>query len=257
MKDMLHIACRAAYAGGAILRHYFSRELAIQEKAGTDFLTEADLAAEETILAILPRADAKIGVISEEYGSSHTDAAYTWVIDPLDGTHNFVTGIPHFAISIALRHKDTVELGVVYQPIADILWHAQRGEGAYRNEFALVGQPPARPYTTVAYIQGHAAPKAATSVLPAIQKSFGRVFTNWTPALDWCLLADGRLDALISMDSEQEDQLAGMFIAQEAGRNVTDFQGEAYIPGMSRLIASQDPKIHARLQQLLAAVQDY
>ncbi len=137
MQEAMIAACRAARAGGAILRSYFGRPLAIQEKQGADIVTEADLAAEETICAVLRASHPDFGIFSEEQGLVEGEAEYLWIVDPLDGTNNFVVGIPQFGVSVALTHKQETVLGVVYHPVTDVLWRASRGRGAWRNDVVL------------------------------------------------------------------------------------------------------------------------
>src|SRR5581483_4845232 len=99
LADALETARRAAIAGGAVVRRYFGRRVKAIEKRGSDLVTEVDLAAEETIVALLRAAHPEFGVLSEEGGASDADSPYTWVVDPLDGTNNFVAGIPQVGVS--------------------------------------------------------------------------------------------------------------------------------------------------------------
>jgi myo-inositol-1(or 4)-monophosphatase len=257
MQEAMITACRAARAGGAILRNYFGRPLAIQEKQGADIVTEADLAAEETICAVLRASHPDFGIFSEEQGLAEGEAEYLWVVDPLDGTNNFVVGIPQFGVSIALLYKQETVLGVVYHPMTDVLWRASRGGGAWRNDVALSVAPPPSDlrHAVIASIQGYLALDALSNAIRGVlQGRVKRVLTNWAPALDWCLLAEGSIAALVSLDSEREDQLAGTCIAQEAGALVTDFLGSPYASPMTRLLAAGHPALHAALVPLLANV---
>lgn len=173
-------------------------------------VTEADLAAEETICTLLRARHPDFGIFSEEQGPETRETEYTWIVDPLDGTNNFVIGIPQFSVFIALTHRQETLLGVVYQPLTDTLWRAVRGQGAWCNDTplttnALADLPPA----VFAFIQGYqASVDLARSILQLLQGHAKRVVTNWAPSLDWCLLAQGRLAAVVSLDSEREDQLA-------------------------------------------------
>jgi len=254
MQDELTTAIYAARAGGAIIRSLFGQDLAAREKRGADLVTEADQAAEATILAVLRAAYPDVGIISEECGSLPGTAGYTWVVDPLDGTNNFVAGIPQVGVSIALVRGEEAVLGVVYQPMADVLWQARRGEGARRNGRPITAAIRQDDLTraTVAYVQGYLASDArALAVQRALYGRVKRVLTNWAAALDWCLLAEGRIAAVVSLESEHEDQVAGTLIAQEAGARVTDLDSQPYAPGMTRLLACGNDHIHAALSHLL------
>ncbi len=159
MRDELPTAIYAARAGGAIIRSLFGQDLAAREKRGADLVTEADQAAEATILAVLRAAYPDVGIISEECGSLPGTAGDTWVVDPLDGTNNFVAGIPQVGVTIALVRGKEAVLGVVYQPMADVLWQARRGEGARRNGRPIAAAMRQDDLTraTVAYVQGYLA----------------------------------------------------------------------------------------------------
>jgi len=231
MRDELTTATYAARAGGAIIRSLFGQDLAAREKRGAD-----------------------LGIISEECGALPGTAGYTWVVDPLDGTNNVVAGIPQVGVSIALLPSEEAVLDVTYQPMADVLWQARRGEGARRNghPIAVATRQDDLGRATVAYVQGYLADDAlGPAVQRALHGGVKRVLTNWAAALDWCLLAEGRIAAVVSLDSEREDQVAGTLIAQEAGARVTDVTGQPYAPGMTRLLACGNDQIHAALSRLL------
>jgi len=259
MEDLtptLETARRAARAGGAILRSYFGQVLKVQEKRDADLLTEADSAAEATILAVLQTDRPEFGVVSEERGTVSGTAAYTWLVDPLDGTNNFVVGIPQVGVSIALLRGDEPVLAVVYQPMVEVLWEAQRGAGAQRNGITFRVASAGNPLrTVVAYVQGYSVgDELAVNVSDALRGRTKRILTNWAPALDWCLLAEGKIDALVSLDSEREDQLAGTLIAQEAGVHVTGLSGEPYGPQATRILAAGDSVVHDTMRRLLVGV---
>ncbi len=256
MQEAMITACRAARAGGAILRSYFGQPLTVQEKQGADIVTEADLAAEETICAVLRASHPAFSIFSEEQGLVGRETEYTWVVDPLDGTNNFVLGIPQFDVSIALTHQQETLLGVVYQPMTDTLWRASRGQGAWRNNTVLtVNATSDLQRAVIASVQGYQAPAdLSQAIRHMLQNRVKRMLTNWAPALDWCLLAEGSLAALVSLDSEREDQLAGTCIAQEAGVLVTDLTGAPYTSAMTRLLATGHPTLHTTLVHFLSDV---
>jgi myo-inositol-1(or 4)-monophosphatase len=245
----LEAARRAARAGGAILRSYFGRRIPAREKRGDDLLTEADLAAEATIVAVLRAATPEIAVVSEESGGEITEHGLSWLIDPLDGTNNFVVDMPQIGVSIALMEQGSPVLGVVHHPITETLWEAVRSGGARRNGAAIDARHAVEPRrAVVAHIQGYpVGPDLSQAVQGLLRAAVKRVLTNWAPALDWCLVAEGRVDALVSLDSEPEDLHAGVLIAQEAGAIVTDFAGRPYTPGAARVLGAGAPALHTAL----------
>ena len=257
LTDTLRTATRAACAGGAIVRRDFDRRVRVQEKRGADLLTEVDLAAEEVILAVLRAAHPEFGVVSEESGVTSAGSPYTWIVDPLDGTNNFVVGIPYVGVSIGLMRGDEALLGVIYQPLIDCLWDARRGAGTRRNgePMAVNGSADIR-RAVIAWVQGYpVTAEQSARYQHALHGHVKRVLTNWAPALDWCLLAEGRIDALISLDSEREDQVAGTLIAQEAGVLVTDLDGGPFTPETTRILAARDSALHDALREILATVE--
>ena len=135
MHPMLNIAIRAARSAGNIIVRNLDRvdRLTVRTKERNDFVSEVDRQAEDEIISILRRAYPQHGILAEESGSQAGDD-YQWIIDPLDGTTNFLHGFPQFAVSIALRHKGRLEQAVVYDPLLQDLYTATRGAGAQLNE---------------------------------------------------------------------------------------------------------------------------
>ena len=135
MHPMLNIAIRAARSAGNIIVRNLDRvdRLTVQTKERNDFVSEVDRQAENEIISILRRAFPQHGILAEESGA-HAGDEYQWIIDPLDGTTNFLHGFPQFAVSIALRHKGRLEQAVVYDPLLQDLYTASRGAGAQLNE---------------------------------------------------------------------------------------------------------------------------
>ena len=136
MHPVLTIAKRAALSASRILLRHFDQleRLTVTEKRPSDFVSEADVQAEQEIIQILRKTYPNHGILAEESGEQSGQDESQWIIDPLDGTTNFLHGIPHFAISIAFRHKNRLEAGLVYDPIRQEMFTASRGEGAQIND---------------------------------------------------------------------------------------------------------------------------
>ncbi|NBO75861.1 MAG: inositol monophosphatase, partial [Betaproteobacteria bacterium] len=141
LHPMLNIAVKAARTAGAIInRASLDVEvLKVGSKGANDFVTEVDQAAERAIIETLLQAYPDHGILAEESGREHghADSEYTWIIDPLDGTTNFIHGFPFYAVSIALAHRGVLQQAVVYDPTRNDLFHASRGRGAYLNDRRL------------------------------------------------------------------------------------------------------------------------
>ncbi|MFB0975782.1 MAG: inositol monophosphatase family protein, partial [Tolumonas sp.] len=140
MQPMLNIAVRAARSAGQVIVKNFADPSKVEtmQKAMNDFVTNVDREAENVIIQTIKKSYPDHSIVAEESGlTSGKDADYQWIIDPLDGTTYFVTGIPHFAVSIALRIKGRTEVGVVYDPIRDELFTASRGAGAQLNGYRI------------------------------------------------------------------------------------------------------------------------
>ena len=225
---MLTIAVRAARnAGDLIQRSSQSIEkLTIDQKGLNDFASEVDRAAEQEIIKVLRHAFPDHAILAEESGE-HDGNEYQWVIDPLDGTTNFLHGFPQYAVSIALKHKNKLELGVIYDPVRDELFTAERGGGAMLNNRrirvtkqntmrgALIGT--GFPFKTMENIEPYLAMFRAVSADSAGIRRAGAA------ALDMAYVACGRLDAYWEIGVKEWDIAAGVLLVQEAGGVATDF----------------------------------
>ena len=237
MNPMLNIAIRAARKAGNVIAKNYERRDDIQtsKKGINDYVTSVDKAAEAEIIEIIQKSYPDHTIISEELGALEgKDSDIQWVIDPLDGTTNFVKGLPHFSVSIAIRVKNRTEVGVVYDPIRNELFTAVRGEGAKLNEVRLrvdsqnelngailaTGFPFKQPslMPTQFVIMNNLIDEAA---------DFRR---TGSAALDLCYVASGRVDGYFEMGLKPWDCAAGDLIVREAGGLVCDFNaGHGYL----------------------------
>jgi len=253
---MLIRLVRAAEAGGQVLRRYFGRSLATTRKSTTaDFYTAADLAAERAVLTILKRAFPTYNILSEEHGLIDRKSIHTLVVDPLDGTNNFVLGIPNFSTSIALFQGPQVTQAAIYQPVLRKMFSAARGRGAYCNGRRLrVNRERRLSHTTVAYACPYGTSAAREVKLWRAFLGLGvkRVLSTWSPSVDFCLLAQGKLEAVVSEQNELYDFAAGKFIAEEAGARCTDFHGSLLKDDHEpTFVASNGTAIHHALTRAL------
>lgn len=224
----LEVAVAAAKAAGEAIRSNFGQPQDVRHKGEVDLVTEADHKAEQKIKEVLEGAFPGYGMLAEEGGRLSDGGEFRWIVDPLDGTTNYVHGLPIFATSIALEREGEVLLGVVYDPMADELFAAERGDGA-----ALNGHP-IRVSDTDELKQALVAtglPHDHQDV-PAALDLFGRfaVLTRslrrlGSAALDMCYVAAGRLDGYYERGIKAWDIAAGSLILEEAGGKATDYQG--------------------------------
>lgn len=233
MHPMLNIAVRAARrAGGIIARSVEHVDgLTITSKAKNDFVSEVDRLAEREIIEIIRKAYPNHGILAEESGH-HKGDDYQWVIDPLDGTTNFIHGFPQFAVSIALLHKGRLDQAVIYDPMSQDLYTASRGSGAQLNGRRI--RVTDRKNLDGALI-GTGFPFRQREKLDTYMETFKAMYTDTgiadirragSAALDLAYVAAGRLDGFWEFGLNQWDIAAGALLIKEAGGQVGDFNGD-------------------------------
>jgi len=232
MHPMLNIAVRAARTAGNVIVRAFEQadKVEIESKGTNDFVTNVDLAAEQAIVETIRKSYPDHSIIGEETGiSDGKDDDYQWIIDPLDGTTNFVKGIPHFAVSIALKVKGKLDQAVIYDPIRGELFTASRGKGAQLNGFRIrVKQN--KELTGAILATGF--PFKHKQHMNAYMNMFQTLFTKTSDmrragsaALDLAYVAAGRVDGFFEIGLKPWDTAAGELLVIEAGGLVTDFTG--------------------------------
>ncbi|MES9823656.1 MAG: inositol monophosphatase family protein [Candidatus Thiodiazotropha endolucinida] len=235
MNPMLTIAVRAAREAGRIITRNFNRidRLTISDKGSNDFVSEVDRNAEAVIINLLREKYPHHAILAEESGKQGADD-YIWIIDPLDGTTNFLHGFPQFAVSIALKIKGRLEVGVVYDPVSEEMYTACRGEGALLNDKkirvsgrkglngALLGT--GLPYRDFRFTDNY------MGMLKALIKDSAGVRRPGSAALDFAYVAAGRMDGFWELGLREWDFAAGALLVREAGGLVTDIGGgERYL----------------------------
>lgn len=232
MHPMLNIAVRAARSAGSIITRSLEQvdKIEIESKGTNDFVTSVDTAAEQVIIDTIQKAYPEHSIVSEECGVVEgTDSDFQWIIDPLDGTTNFVKGIPHFAVSIALKVKGKLDQAVVYDPIRGELFTASRGKGAQLNGFRIRVKQ-SKELTGAILATGF--PFKQKQHTPAYMKMFQTLFMktadmrrSGSAALDLAYVAAGRVDGFFELGLKPWDTAAGELLVIEAGGLVTDFTG--------------------------------
>ena len=259
LHPMLNIAIKAARAAGAIInRASLDLDLLqVNVKSPNDFVTEVDQAAEAAIIEILLQAYPGHGILAEESGRMHgaKDSEFTWIIDPLDGTTNFIHGFPVYAVSIALAHRGVVQQAVVYDPARNDLFMASRGRGAYLNDRRL---RVSRRTRLADSLIGTGFPfrkgdnfKRYVQMFEEVMQHCAGLRRPGAAALDLCYVAAGWYDGFFETGLNPWDIAAGSLMITEAGGLIGNFTGEAdYL--YQREVVAGNPKVYAQLVQILA-----
>lgn len=226
-KLFLTTAIEASKKSGEILRKGFYSKQIVQEKAKHDVVSQVDLDSEKIILDIITSAFPEHSVHSEESGFQDKDSEYKWYIDPLDGTSNFLSGVPYFSVSIALAYQGSVTLGVVYNPVVDELYVAEKGKGAFFNNKKIKVSEQndlSNAFIASAYASNEKDTRRGLKAIEELAMNSLRVVINFSPALDLCNIARGRLDAMVDNGTESEDHAAGSLILTESGGKIQNYK---------------------------------
>lgn len=220
MNECLQKMIEAAHSGGEVLRKYFGATLDVEEKTmAADMRTKADLESEGAILKILESAFPNFGIHSEEMGEKNKDSHWKFVIDPLDGTNNFILGIPYFSLGIGLVREGKTQYAVVYNPILNHTYSASRGGGSFLNNRKIRVNTESRlPNATISYVTNYGGGtdwKEHKHKLLDLddRRALKRELCIWSPLLDFCLLASGKIEAIIVNEAELYDYVPGKLIA--------------------------------------------
>jgi myo-inositol-1(or 4)-monophosphatase len=254
---ILNVMVAAAMKAARGLNRDFGEveNLQVSRKGPADFVSAADRRAEEVIRAELLRARPNYGLLMEESGETEgSDRQHRWIVDPLDGTTNFLHGIPQFAISIALERQGRLSAAVVYDPIADELFAAERGGGAFLNDRRL--RVAARQNLADCVIatgmpyKGHGDHTAYRNELAAVLSEVAGVRRFGAASLDLAWVAAGRFDGFWEHNLSPWDIAAGLLLIREAGGFVTDLQGGDAIFETGGVVAGNEA-IHGQLLALI------
>ena len=251
MHPMINIAVRAARSAGNLIVRQLERvdPNTISQKSRNDFVSEVDRKAEQEIISVLHKAYPNHGILAEESGRQKGNE-FVWVIDPLDGTTNYLRGFPHFAVSIALQKNGVTEHGVIYDPLRQELFTASRGAGATLNDrrMRVTGLR-----ELGGALIGTGFPFKQHNHLPAYMEMFQSMLTRsgdlrraGAAALDLAYVAAGRLDGFWEIGLNPWDMAAGALMVVEAGGLVTDFDnGKEYLDSGNIICAN--PRLHSAM----------
>jgi myo-inositol-1(or 4)-monophosphatase len=259
MHPMLNTAVKAARKAGAIInRASLDLDLVrVASKGRNDFVTEVDRAAESAIVELLHKSYPDHAILAEESGASG-NSEYTWIIDPLDGTTNFIHGFPQYAVSIALRHRELITQAVVYDPTRNELFTATRGRGAFLNERRIRVSKRDRltdcligtgfPFRQLEHLDEYVA------MFRRMTEQTAGIRRPGAAALDLAYVAAGRFDGFWELGLSAWDMAAGSLLILEAGGLVSNFEGDPNYLQDGRIVCGA-PKIFPQLLALVSEVQ--
>jgi len=257
MHPMLNIGIRAARSAGKIIMQATEQleKVEVEQKGSNDFVTSVDKEAEESIIYVIKKAYHDHGFICEESGESgNRDSEYQWIIDPLDGTTNFIKGIPHFSVSIALKINGKTELALVLDPTRDELFTATRGAGCQFNTYrsrvtkakdlkgTLIGT--GFPFKFKHYKETY------LSIFSDMFDDTADIRRSGSPALDLAYVAAGRLDGFWEIGLKPWNTAAGELLIKEAGGIVTDFTGGHGYVASGNIVVGNPKVVKAMLSKM-------
>ena len=256
MHGILNIAVRAAREAAVIMIRNLNRieRLEVLQKRHNEFVSQVDRLAEEAIIGVIKEYYPEHSILAEESGNSG-DHEYEWIIDPLDGTTNYLHGFPVFSVSIAVMLKGQLEHGVVYDPLRQELFTASRGQGAQLDDRRIrVSKRTQMRQSLIAtgfpYRGKDQLIDDYLGMLKEVIKQSTGVRRTGSAALDLCYVAAGRVDGFWEMDLKKWDIAAGALILKEAGGRISDYRGTDNYLNSGHVVAG-NPKIYLALSELL------
>ena len=243
----------AKLAGKVIMRNYGKIGKISFKENRRSLLTTSDLKSEKIIIKTIKNKFPGHNIISEESGIENKKSEYSWIIDPVDGTSNFSQGIPFFCASIALAKNNKVILGVVYDPLRNEMFLAERGKGAFLNNKKIKVSDKNNIDDAVINSGISSSSNVSVKSLHKTAELFSYVRgirILGSAALNLCYIASGRLDAFFSQNIQSWDAAAGFLIIEQAGGKVTDFKGKQWNINKKQLVAT-NKKLHNKFLRLL------
>ncbi|MDY6856219.1 MAG: inositol monophosphatase family protein [Thermodesulfobacteriota bacterium] len=254
MDGILEVALYAALNGGKILKENFGKSFKIDFKGEINLVTHIDRLSEETIVDIIRDRYPDHQILAEESEGKKSESKYRWIIDPLDGTTNYAHGFPFFCVSIALEKDSEIILGIIYDPLLEELFIAEKDKGAYLNKKKITVS------STEDLIHSLLATGFPYDLRETDENNLDH-FSNFimsaqavrragSAALDLCYVAMGRFDGFWELKLSPWDVAAGSLIVKEAGGIVTDFKGRGFDIYSKEIVAS-NKKIHKEMVEVL------
>ena len=250
-RSAMDVALQAARAAGSLLMDRWLTRKEVSYKGRADIVTDVDLAAEKAILGLLRDEYPDFGILAEESEAIRTSSAYTWVVDPLDGTRNYANGVPHFCTVLGLARGDEVVVGVTYDPLREELFTAEAGKGAYLNGTPIsVTESQELSQALLSFDLGYVDEKAglALDMVRGLWPGVQSMRLMGSAALGIAYAAAGRVDLYFHHSLSPWDMAAGLVLVREAGGTMVDRQGRPANLSTPSVIASSHHLIGRFLQ---------
>jgi len=249
---MKQLAIKAAKEAGKILIKNFGKIKKIEKKDKNTLVTNVDIEVEEKVIGLIEQKYPKHSILSEEVGEINKKSDYKWLIDPLDGTHNYVHGLSLCGVSIALEQKKEVKLGVIYMPFFDQLFVAEKGKGAFINGKRIKASNINKLNNSLLLFCSslYKNKKSKFWYLNRVIHKISRIRMSGAAVFDLTSIAQGNAEILMDFDTHPWDVAAGFLLIKEAGGRITDFNGKEVNHYCKEFIASNG-KIHKKILKCL------
>lgn len=252
--ELLDVAIEAGRKGGAVAFRYFETGVAREVKDDKSFVTIADKEAETAIIGVIKKYFPAHSILSEESGEEKQDSNYQWIIDPLDGTANFVNGIPLFAVSIAVLKEGIPVAGVIYQPVGNSLYTAERGKGTKWNGKVVKVSDGDTEHAVITFSPGKKAKKQLNGLFGNAENFVKSKRYLGCAALDLAYVARGGTEGVFFLGLNKWDYSAGVLLVEEAGGRISDFSGKPWVFGASDYFIASNGVVHPALLSLAKTI---
>jgi myo-inositol-1(or 4)-monophosphatase len=252
-KSAIEVASEAARRAGEILKTHFREKAQVKYKGRANIVTTVDLKAEDSLKSFLQAEYPDHGIVSEESEPVRGASSYKWILDPLDGTNNYSFGIPHFCTVIALARGDDVLLGIVYDPLRDEMFHAQKGKGTFLNNSPISVTKKTKVRDSLIGLDLGYVDEKGKRTLNLITSLWPNMYAfriMGSAALGMAYAASGRLDLYIHLLLYPWELACGHLLVTEAGGTVSDWEGKPVAIGEGSVIASNQA-IHSDFLRIL------
>lgn len=255
--NYVNVAIEAAFKAGSIHKKYFRSGFKVKTKSSSfDLLTIADTKAEQTIVSYIKKRLPKHNFLCEEYSYKKTGSEYTWIIDPLDGTNNFASGLPIFCASVGLMYKNEIIAAAVYDPTRDEMFSAGKNKGAFLNGKRIHVNNADRLKKSILitgfyYSRSKEMIKTLTTIKHFLLKHILGLRRLGAAALDLCYVACGRAAGFWEFELSPWDFAAGKLIIEEAGGRITGSRGERVPLTKKYFIVASNGKIHKKMLEVI------
>jgi len=245
-------AIKAAKAAGKIQLRYFGKDVKKKFKANRSYVTIADIACTKIVRKIILKEFPTHGILDEELGQTQKASAYQWIVDPIDGTHNYIMHNPLFGVSIALQHKKEIILGVIYLPVLKRMYIAEKGKGAFCNGKRMKVNSVNQLNRSMMMYDAKITLKTneRLRLLKKLAKIVWRVRIWGVAVYNNLLIAEGNAEFNLNFNSNIWDHAAALLILEEAGGRVTDLKGKPWTPNIKNYISSNG-KVHDKILKLV------